>query len=505
MNDIAVFLNFSTLHILPDSAYYILCVILSAGVLSGIHLMSRVRTAALGNRLSALAIAMGIIVTLVKKDILPVWAIYPGMIVGLAIGLRIAKVVKMIEMPQLVALLNGVGGGASAIVASFAFLSLHGGGDIFGRLTSVIAVAVGMVTLSGSMVAAGKLHKVLAQKPVILHFHRLYTLVLLLILLLSVVLSIFLNDIGALPFLLTALVISAAFGWIFAIRVGGADMPITISLLNSLSGVAAAIAGFAVSDILLVSIGGIVGASGLFLTQVMCRAMNRSLSEILLGRTALQGSDGISRPEQVVAEAGSGQLSEGAESGPEAGGKVSAGGVDEAVNDDTGGEVDIKELINGAKNVIIVPGYGMALAHAQHLVKQLAVKLKGMGAEVRYAIHPVAGRMPGHMDVLLIEAGVPFEDVYEMADINDDFRDADLTIVVGANDVMNPSARDAEGTPIYGMPILNVDECRNVLIFNYDLQPGYSGVENPLYSRKEGVTIIEGDAAVTLTELLKNL
>jgi len=317
------------------------------------------------------------------------------------------------------------------------------------------------------------------------------------------------DDIDALVFLLTALVASAAFGWIFAIRVGGADMPITISLLNSLSGVAAAIAGFAVSDILLVSIGGIVGASGLFLTQVMCRAMNRSLSDILLGRTALQGRVAVNRPEQlvagsgqVVAETGSGQLDAGAESWPEAAEKLSAGGGDEAVSDDTGGKVDVTGLINGAKKVIIVPGYGMALAHAQHLVKQLALKLKGRGAEVRYAIHPVAGRMPGHMDVLLIEAGVPFEDVYEMADINDEFRDADLTIVVGANDVMNPSARDAKGTPIYGMPILNVDECRNVLIFNYDLQPGYSGVENPLYSRKEGVTIIEGDAAETLAGVL---
>jgi len=231
-----------------------------------------------------------------------------------------------------------------------------------------------------------------------------------------------------------------------------------------------------------------VGASGLFLTQIMCRAMNRSLPDILLGRTVLQGGG-------VVSQTGEGESGEGLW-GEES---VSAAG------DDPGGEVDVTGLINSAGNVIIVPGYGMALAHAQHLVKQLAVKLKGRGAEVRYAIHPVAGRMPGHMDVLLIEAGVPFEDVYEMDDINDAFRDADLTIVVGANDVLNPSARDAEGTPIYGMPILNVDHCRNILIFNYDLQPGYSGVANPLYLRKKGVTIIEGDAAVTLAELLNNL
>jgi NAD(P) transhydrogenase subunit beta len=488
MSDLHIFIRFSTLHLLSDGAYYVLCVVLSMAVLLGIHLMSRVKTARSGNRLSALAIALGIIITLIKKDILPVWAIYPGMIAGVFIGLRVARVVKMIEMPQLVAFLNGVGGGASAIVASFAFLSLHGGADIFGRLTSVVAVSVGLTTLSGSLVAAGKLHKVLTQKPVVLPYHRLWSALILIILLLLIVMSTFLPGIGGEIYLTLVVLVSAAFGLIFAIRVGGADMPITISLLNSFSGVAAAIAGFAVTDILLVSIGGIVGASGLFLTQIMCRAMNRSLPDILLGRTVLQGGG-------VVSQTGEGESGEGLW-GEES---VSAAG------DDPGGEVDVTGLINSAGNVIIVPGYGMALAHAQHLVKQLAVKLKGRGAEVRYAIHPVAGRMPGHMDVLLIEAGVPFEDVYEMDDINDAFRDADLTIVVGANDVLNPSARDAEGTPIYGMPILNVDHCRNILIFNYDLQPGYSGVANPLYLRKKGVTIIEGDAAVTLAELLNNL
>jgi len=487
MNDLHILLKFSTLNLLSDGLYYILCIILSVGVLLGIHLMSRVKTAKSGNLVSALSLALGIIITLVKKDILPVWAIYPGMIVGIFIGLRVASRVKMIEMPQLVALLNGVGGAASAIVASFAFISLYGGADIFGRLTSLIAISVGTVTLSGSLIAAGKLHKVLTQKPVILPFHQLYSTLLLFVLLFSVVLSIFWQDIDGLIYLLSVLVVSAGFGLIFAIRVGGADMPITISLLNSLSGVAAAIAGFAVTDILLVSVGGIVGASGLFLTRIMCRAMNRNLPDILLGRTALQGSTADNATEQVMVEAAP-ELSD-----------EEPGAKESAANE----KPDEVELINRAKKVIIVPGYGMAQAHAQHLVRQLAGKIKSKGAEVRYAIHPVAGRMPGHMDVLLIEAGVPFEDVWEMSDINDDFRDADLTIVVGANDVLNPSARNAEGTPIYGMPILNVDQCSNILIFNYDLQPGYSGVENPLYKRENGVTIIQGDASVTLADLLK--
>lgn len=254
-------------------------------------------------------------------------------------------------------------------------------------------------------------------------------------------------------------------------------MPITISLLNSLSGVAAAVAGFAIGDVLLVSIGGIVGASGLFLTQVMCRAMNRSLMDILLGKTAAQSS------------------------------KTETGEVTETPKEEEGEQVAIDpvEVIKNAKTAIIVPGYGMALAQAQHLVNNLAKKMKANGASVKYAIHPVAGRMPGHMDVLLVEAGVAFDDVFEMDELNSEFKDVDVTIVIGANDVMNPAARHAEGTPIYGMPILNVDECKNIVVFNYDLQPGYSGVDNPIYKRKTGVVVVQGDAAQTLTELLNKI
>ena len=241
-------------------------------------------------------------------------------------------------------------------------------------------------------------------------------------------------------------------------------MPITISLLNSLSGVAAAISGLAVADVLLVSVGAIVGASGLLLTQIMCRAMNRKLLDILLGKTTVFQTE-----EREIKEKKS--------------------------------QKDPLKLVKSAKNVIIVPGYGMAVAQAQHLVKSLADKLKARGAQVRFAIHPVAGRMPGHMNVLLAEADVDYEDLYEMEAINSDFKNADLTIVVGANDVLNPAARNMEGTPIYGMPILNVDECPEVLIFNYDLRPGYSGVPNPLYE-KENVTLVLGDAAETLPEIL---
>jgi len=467
-------LSITTAGLLSDPVYYILCIVLAIAVLLGIHLMSKVEKAKLGNQISAVAITLGIIITLIKKDILPVWLIYPGMAVGLIIGLILAKRVKMIQMPQLVALLNGIGGAASAIVASFALVTLYDSPEVFEKITASLAIVIGLITLSGSLVAAGKLHKTLSQKPVILPMHQTIAGILLMILLLSVFSGGFFNVLPATGLVSIMVIFAATFGVIFSIRVGGADMPITISLLNSLSGIAAAIAGFAVTDILLVAIGGIVGASGLFLTQIMCRAMNRSLVDILLGKTSSQQNT-ASKKEELV---------------------------EKKIEKETSKTIDPLEIIKSAKNIIIVPGYGMALAHAQHLVKTLAQKLSANGTAVKYAIHPVAGRMPGHMDVLLIEAGVPFEDVYEMDEINDEFKTADVTIVIGANDVLNPAARNAEGTPIYGMPILNVDQCDNIVIFNYDLQPGYSGVENPIYNRENGVWVIQGDAKDTLSELL---
>ena len=255
-------------------------------------------------------------------------------------------------------------------------------------------------------------------------------------------------------------------------------MPITISLLNSLSGVAGAIAGMAIGDPLLVAIGGVVGASGLLLTQIMCRAMNRHLGDILLGKTSAPTKREKAEPAAVVKEA------QAAPSGQAACEKESPA-----------------EILRQAKNVIIVPGYGMALAQAQQTVKQLADRLEARGAQVRFAIHPVAGRMPGHMNVLLCEADVPYEQLYEMDAIDDEFKECDVAVVVGANDVVNPAANTAEGTPIYGMPVLSVDQAKHVIICNYDLKPGYAGVENPLY-HKPGVSLLLGDAQVTLQSLL---
>ena len=457
-----------------NSVYYAICVVLSLLVLLGIFLMSKVEKSVIGNLISAVAIAIGIIVTMIYKEILPVFIIYPSMIVGTLIGLFLAYKVGMMQMPQLVALLNGVGGAASAIIGAFSLFGIGSPLDVFSQITSVLALEVGVVTFIGSLVAALKLHKILPQKPIVLPKHELFT-TLTLVLSLAVIVT---AGFKALPIGLVfalGLILSLAFGLIFTIKVGGADMPITISLLNSFSGVAGAIAGLAINDILLVSIGAIVGASGLLLTQVMCKAMNRHLFDILLGKTTTTGKS-IKVVEDIKEEP-----------------------TKEVLKDNP------VELLQKAKNVIIVPGYGMAIAQAQHLVKKLADYLVQNGAKVSYAVHPVAGRMPGHMNVLLCEANVDYDDLYEMDDINPKFKDADVTIVVGANDVLNPAARNAVGTPIYQMPILNVDQCKHVLVFNYDLKPGYAGVDNPLYKKTEGVSLFLGNASDTLQKLLEEL
>lgn len=475
---------------MSETLYYIICIILSVAVLSGISLMSKVKTAVAGNLLSAVSVLLGIVITLLYKELFSGWTIYIFMLLGILIGSTFASRVKMIEMPQLVALLNGVGGLASALVG---VLSLIGIGvvineyPIFVNVTSVLAIVVGLITLSGSLVAAGKLHKILPQKPVVWKKHSTIVTGFIIILISTIIYSAFTSN--TLIVLAISVVFSSLFGYAFAIRVGGADMPITISLLNSLSGVAGAIAGMAVNDLMLVSIGGIVGASGLFLTQIMCKAMNRSLSDILLGKTSVEKKS----PKEVVAEAD--------DTLEKIGDKV----VEEVQQTEDNRLIfkrDEGEVLRAAKSVIIVPGYGMALAQAQHLVRTLADKFEENGAEVKFAIHPVAGRMPGHMNVLLAEADVPYDKLYEMDDINKQFEETDVVIVIGANDVINPAARDAKDTPIYGMPVLNVDKAKEIFICNFDLNPGYAGVDNPLYKRKEGIYLLLGDAKETVASLI---
>ena len=471
----------NTLIEISNPVYYVICGILSILVLAGIAMMSKVKSAARGNALSATAMGLGVIVTLLKLQVVTFPWLIAGILIGGIIGVILYTRVKMIQMPQMVALLNGIGGGASALVGALTLFQLNDNVH-FTLVTAFLAIIIGMLTLVGSLVAAGKLHRVLPQKSVVWPFHNVATS-------LTLVVAVFFLLIGTLNYqmpnallyaMIGTMLFGALFGLYFSIRVGGADMPITISLLNSLSGVAGAIAGMAIGDIFLVAVGGVVGASGLLLTQIMCRAMNRSLINILIphGKAKAPAKPATAAPKAPAA------------SQP----KQESSPIDQAV-----------AMLRGAKRVIIVPGYGMALAQAQQEVKQLADKLAKSGAEVKYAIHPVAGRMPGHMNVLLAEANVDYDSLYEMEAINDQFANTDAVIVIGANDVLNPAARNAEGTPIYGMPVLNVDQAKQVIICNYDLKPGYAGVENPLYSRGEGVALCLGDAKATIDQILSGL
>ena len=503
------FKNLST----SDIIYLVISAVLICMVLFGIFLLSRVKKARLGNGLSAIAMLAGIILVLIHSGVfdfnretsslvLGIVIIFCALALGSVIGLFLSKKVKMIEMPQLVALLNGLGGAASAIVG-ITTLALAGKSPMFSSgafalTTAALAIAVGMITLSGSLIAAGKLHRILPQKPIVLKGHQVLTIVLLVLTIVLVALSGILVPTGLMDIkylwilLVLNVIVSTLFGLVFSIRVGGADMPITISLLNSFSGVAGAIAGLALYDILLVAVGGIVGASGLILTQIMCKAINRSLIDILLGK-AKKTQDAPA----VEAEKTEEKVEE----------KTSEEVPEEVVEQ----EVEVQQegdefaALRNAKDVIIVPGYGMAIAQAQHLVKELANFLVANGAKVRYAIHPVAGRMPGHMNVLLCEADVDYEDLFEMSDIDADFKTCDAVIVVGANDVLNPAANTAVGTPIYGMPVLSVNDAKEIYIFNYDTKPGYAGVDNPIYERKNGVHIFLGNASDTLREALDKL
>ena len=511
----------------------VLSILLSLAVLGGISMMSKVKTAVKGNLLSALAMLVGVVATVVFSHVLSVWTIYVAIVIGALVGGFMASRAQMIQMPQLVALFNGLGGGASAFVGVMTYMGwgmTEPDYPVFVNFTAILAIAVGMITLTGSLVAAGKLARIIDGRPKVYPGHSFITLCLLALSVLLIVLG---TVYGKSPWIaLGAVLLTGCFGFMFAIRVGGADMPITISLLNSLSGVAGSIAGMAIGDIFLVAVGGIVGASGLLLTQIMCRAMNRSLMSILLGGAVAQKKKTVVTP-VAAAKTPQGQTTQFAPNQDfeklleqlndmevkqlldaiEALTKEVAGLREQLAQ---GGAVapaaaekqeanTPSAVLSKAKNVIIVPGYGMALAQAQHTVKQLADKLEHRGANVRFAIHPVAGRMPGHMNVLLAEADIPYEKLYEMQAINDDFKNTDAVVVIGANDVLNPAANTAEGTPIYGMPVLAVADAPEVIVCNYDLKPGYAGVENPLYKREKGVYLCLGDAKETLMNLIEGI
>jgi NAD(P) transhydrogenase subunit beta len=441
----------------------------------GLKRLSHPGTAVSGNRLSAVGMLLAIVVTLFDRAILSFEMIAVGMVVGSALGLWMARAVKMTAMPQMVALLNGFGGAASLLVGGAEFLRSELVGQNLSLDTSItiqLSLLIGAVTLTGSLVAFAKLQELMSGRPITFPgLQALNAAIFLAIVALSVY-QISVPESLLWPFYAVC-ALSLVLGVLLVIPIGGADMPVVISLLNSYSGIAAAMTGFVIRNDVLIISGALVGSSGIILSQIMCRAMNRSLTNVLFG--AFGGGSA----------AGSTKTAEGLsvrQVGPE----------------------DAAMQLGYAQLVIVVPGYGLAVAQAQHLVRELGDLIEKRGGEVKYAIHPVAGRMPGHMNVLLAEANVPYDKLYDMDAVNGDFERADVALVIGANDVVNPAARTDPGSPIYGMPILNADSARSVIVLKRGMGSGFAGIENELFYNPK-TSMLFGDAKNSLAKLVSEL
>lgn len=435
-----------------------------------------------GNLTAGLAFAIALALVVYRNTFGDAWIVLIAFAVGGGLGYLISSRINMTQIPSLVAFQNGAGGGAACLVS---FVELTRAGSELSALNSVfgyVGLVVGGATLAGSIVAGGKLATWFKQQPVVLPGHNA---VLLLLIAAGVALAAIAGtSAAALP--VAGIAIAAlALGAIFAVRVGGADMPVLISFLNTCSGLAAAFVGVAVGNQMLIAAGAMVGSSGLILTLVMARAMNRRVGSILTGGHMAAPTAPVPTPGDP----------------PEPAADPVAELVDGATVAEVASPLErARALLADAASVIIVPGYGMALAQAQAEVAALATALEAEGKQVRFAVHPVAGRMPGHMHVLLAEAEVEYDSLFEMDAINDDFASTDAVLVVGACDVVNPAAITVEGTPISGMPILNVHEAKSVIVCNLDEKPGYSGVPNPLYDEPQAVLLF-GNAKETVAEL----
>lgn len=453
------------------------------GLINGIYLLSAILfivglkrlqspvTARSGNRAAALGMLLAVTATLFSQRILTPGEMIFGLVVGGGIGALMAKRVKMTAMPELVATFNGFGGLASALVATAEILPValvqNPSADASPSVYSYLSILVGMVTFSGSFIAFLKLSGKMTGNPV--EFPGRY--VVLIICTASVIVSIVWAFLGG-DLLLCILLLaglSLLFGILIVLPIGGADMPVVVAFLNALSGLAAAATGFVLTNTVLIISGALVGASGIMLTNTMCVAMNRKFWQVMVG--------------------GFGGDSDGA------GSLVDGRTITSTTPDDTA------IMLSYARKVIIVPGYGLAVAQAQHQVRELADVLQAQGVEVKYAVHPVAGRMPGHMNVLLAEANVPYDSLFEMDEINHEFESADVALVIGANDVVNPAARHDRSSPIYGMPILNVDQAGAVIFLKRSMRPGYSGVPNLLFF-EPNTRMLFGDAKDSVTELI---
>jgi len=429
----------------------------------GLKRLGGPHTARSGNQLSALGMLIAVIVTLAESGAVSWWALSAGLTVGAGAGAVLARRVAMTGMPQLVAAFNGFGGGASALVATAEFLENSPLSAETG-VTVAFSVVIGVATFTGSFIAFGKLAGLVTGRPLLLRGQVAGEIVLGAGLVAAAAWAVAGGGAAA---LWATVGLAGLLGVSRTLPIGGADMPVIVAFLNSLSGLAAAAAGFVIDSVALIIAGALVGASGLVLTNIMSRAMNRSLGNVLFGAFGSEGGQPAAAGGQPVRRAGI---------------------------------EDTAITLAYARSVILVPGYGLAVAQAQHAVRELADRLGERGVRVRYAIHPVAGRMPGHMNVLLAEADVPYEALLDLDEINPDFSATDVALVVGANDVVNPSARDDPGSPIFGMPILEVDRAAAAIVIKRSLSPGFAGIDNPLFYR-DSTLMLFADAKAGLEEL----
>ncbi|HIF9207965.1 TPA: Re/Si-specific NAD(P)(+) transhydrogenase subunit beta [Photobacterium damselae] len=451
-------------------AAYIVAAVLFIMSLAG---LSKQETARNGNYYGIAGMAIALIATIFGPDAQGTGWIIIAMIIGGAIGIYYAKKVEMTEMPELVAILHSFVGLAAVLVGFNTYLD-HG--DLTGAMLTIhlveifLGVFIGAVTFTGSIVAFAKLRGIISSKPLMLpHRHKLNLAA---IVVSFILMLIFVKAEGSMIALILVTLIALAFGYHLVASIGGADMPVVVSMLNSYSGWAAAAAGFMLANDLLIVTGALVGSSGAILSYIMCKAMNRSFISVIAGGFGTDGGVASTEEEQGEHREASAE--------------------------------EVAELLKDAKSVIITPGYGMAVAQAQYPVHEITDKLRAQGVNVRFGIHPVAGRLPGHMNVLLAEAKVPYDIVLEMDEINDDFSDTDVVLVIGANDTVNPAAMEDPNSPIAGMPVLEVWNARNVIVFKRSMNTGYAGVQNPLFF-KENTQMLFGDAKTSCSDILTHL
>ena len=450
-----------------SNIFYVLAAVL---FILGIKKLSHPKTARNGNFIAASGMLIAILATLLSYGAIDLQMIFIGMIIGSIIGATFALKVEMTQMPQMVAIFNGFGGSASALVAAAEFLKT-GDATTFTYSTIVISIFVGTLTFTGSFMAFGKLQGFISGQPIVFPGQQLINALFALALLATGFFIV--QEPNQMNYFYGVIIISAILGITLTIPIGGADMPVVISLLNSYSGIAAAATGFVLMNNGLIISGALVGASGLILTNIMCKGMNRSLANVIFGAVGLEQES-------------------------------SQGGSEKQVTIKSYSTEEAAMIFDAAEKIIVVPGYGLAVAQAQHAVREVAEFLEGKDKQVLYAIHPVAGRMPGHLNVLLAEANIPYEQLKDLDEINPEFEDCDVALVLGANDVGNPAARHDTSSPIYGMPILDVDKSRTVISYKRTMNTGFAGIQNELFGFDNSIMVF-GDAKDMLQQLLKDL